>query len=262
MLHTLQFSNLKSYLVKIKRMLTKSRFAVLALCVLCVAASCQKAEIGATEPLPYPPPIEPPHSYLALGDSYTIGQGAPDSARWSVQLVQLLRQAQVPMQNVDIIARTGWTCSELQQQGIDVANNPKKYDLVSLLIGVNNQYRGQSIDAFRTEFRAILQSAVAFALNGDKRRVVVLSIPDWGATPFGSFYNTATIAQSIDAFNAVVEEECRTANVLYVDITRISRTARGDNSMVVADGLHYSGKMYKLWAQAALNAAQISVRLP
>lgn len=189
-------------------------------------------------------------SFLSLGDSYTIGESVPDTDRWSVQMAQMLRKEGYDVGVPDIIARTGWTTAELAD-AITASGNNKRYDLVSLLIGVNNQYRGQSVERFRTEFRDLLATSVKYA-NGRKDRVFVLSIPDWGVSPFGSSRDRAKIANEIDAFNAVAKEESQKAGVLYIDITPISRSGLGKPEMFAADGLHFSGKMYAQWAMEAV----------
>jgi len=202
------------------------------------------------------PSTIPPHrySFLSLGDSYTIGESVPVSDRWSVQLAGLLRQNGADVADPDLIARTGWTTEELQT-AIRQANNTKTYDLVSLLIGVNNQYRGQSLEKYRTEFRALLGTATQFA-GGKAGRVFVLSTPDWGVTPYASGRDRQQIAKEIDAFNAVAQEECAKAGIAYVDITPVSRTAANDRSQVADDQLHFSGKMYRQWATKALPVVQ------
>ena len=190
-------------------------------------------------------------SFLSLGDSYTIGESVAESDRWSVQLAALLRKDGIKVAPPDIIARTGWTTAELTS-GIQADNNKEKdYKLVSLLIGVNNQYRGQTTERYRTEFKSLLDTSIEFA-GGRKQRVFVLSIPDWGVSPFGEKSDRAKVAREIDAFNAVAKEECIKAGILYIDITPISRTGLGDPSMFASDGLHFSGKMYGLWAEKAL----------
>ncbi|GAB3180719.1 SGNH/GDSL hydrolase family protein [Telluribacter humicola] len=189
-------------------------------------------------------------SFLSLGDSYTIGESVPASDRWSVILADLLREEGIAVKSPDIIARTGWTTAELSE-AIRQANNKNTYDLVSLLIGVNNQYRGQSLERYRTEFRELLQTSINFA-GGRADHVFVLSIPDWGVTPFASSRNREQIARDIDAFNAVAKEEAGKAGIRFVDITPISRTALNDASLVASDGLHYSGKMHRLWVREAL----------
>ena len=204
---------------------------------------------------PTPPPVTPPDSaqnisFLSLGDSYTIGESVPEAARWSVQLAEMLRKDGLAVASPDIIARTGWTTAELAA-GIAQAKNDKTDDLVSLLIGVNNQYRGQTTDRYRSEFKSLLDTSVKFA-KGNKNRVFVLSTPDWGVSPFGKSSDRDKIAREIDAFNAVAKEECEKAGILFIDITPISRSGLNDPSMFASDGLHFSGKMYGLWAKEAL----------
>ncbi len=193
----------------------------------------------------------PPHqlSFLSLGDSYTIGEGVPELDRWSVQLAGMLRTNGVDMSDPDIVAQTGWTTDELQA-AIQNANNTKIYDYVSLLIGVNNQYRGQSLEKYRTEFRQLLQTATQFA-GGNSDRMFVLSIPDWGRSAFAEGRDKAQISNEIDAFNAVAEEECKLTGITYIDITPISRRAEGDATQFADDGLHYSGKHMRQWAEKA-----------
>lgn len=193
-------------------------------------------------------------SYLALGDSYTIGESVSEYERWPVQLAGLLREGGNDVADPDIIARTGWTTAELQE-AIRKSSNQKTYDLVSLLIGVNNQYRGQSQERYRSEFRELLQTSIKFA-GGSAKRVFVLSIPDWGGSPFAAGRDKAKVAQEIDQFNAIAQDECRKAGVTYVDITPITRRAAGDDSQFANDGLHYSGKQMKQWAEKALPVAK------
>ncbi|MBL8102075.1 MAG: SGNH/GDSL hydrolase family protein [Anaerolineales bacterium] len=191
------------------------------------------------------------YRYLALGDSYTIGESVAEEDRWPNQLAALLDSSG----NIDvtIIARTGWTTSELWQ-GIQAADPQGTYDMVSLLIGVNNQYRGYDIDEYREEFRFLLGKAIEFA-GGKPEHVFVLSIPDWGVTPFATGRDRGQISSEINAFNAVNLEESKKANVNYVDITPISREAVSDSSLIAADGLHPSGKMYTEWAKLSLPIA-------
>jgi lysophospholipase L1-like esterase len=197
-------------------------------------------------------------SYLALGDSYTIGEGAPEAGRWPVQLAAQAQAQGLPLAAPTIIARTGWTTAELQD-AIRAAHDTRTYGLVSLLIGVNNQYRGQSVALYRAEFRALLATAVAFA-GGQPRHVVVLSIPDWGQTPFADGRDRAQIAQEIDQFNAVAHEECQSADVAFVDITPFTRAAAGDGSQFTADGLHYTPAQMQQWAALALPVVQGQLR--
>jgi lysophospholipase L1-like esterase len=185
--------------------------------------------------------------YLALGDSYTIGESVAENERWPVELAASLKESGHDA-NVTIIARTGWTTDELWE-GIQKANVQGPYDLVSLLIGVNNQYRGYDIDEYRESFRFLLNKSIAYA-GGNKDRVFVVSIPDWGVTPFAGGRNAGQIASEIDAFNAVNREEAEIAGVLYVDITPISRVQ--DPALIADDGLHPSGKMYGQWVEKML----------
>ena len=186
-------------------------------------------------------------SYLALGDSYTIGQSVDEDERWPVQLAKSLTLKGTEVAAPQIIARTGWTTDELKANIIS-EKIIKTYDLVSLLIGVNNQYRGRSVDEFRIEFIDLLQNAIQFSGNQPKR-VFVVSIPDWGVTPFGGKGQNKSISEQIDLFNAVVKEESEKKGILFIDITPISREAINDGSLVAKDGLHPSGKMYRLWTE-------------
>ena len=187
--------------------------------------------------------------YLALGDSYTIGESVPEDERWPNQLATMLSEKNIQTE-VTIIARTGWTTDELWQ-GI-LADPPQgKYDLVSLLIGVNNQYRGYDADEYREQFRFLLNKSIEYA-GGDVNRVIVLSIPDWGVTPFAAGRHVDVISKEIGIFNTVNQEEAESAGAQYVDITPISRQALNDSSLVAFDGLHPSRKMYKLWVEKAL----------
>lgn len=192
--------------------------------------------------------------YLALGDSYTIGESVSEAERWPNQLAALVSPS--GDMDVTIIARTGWTTSELWE-GIQAANPQGTYDMVSLLIGVNNQYRGRSVDDYRMQLRGLLARAIDYA-GGAATHVIVLSIPDWGVTPFArdSGRDSAVIAAEIDAYNAVKRDECRRVGVAYVDITALTREARGRPELLAADGLHPSAIDYARWAQAALPAAQ------
>lgn len=187
--------------------------------------------------------------YLALGDSYTIGEGVLEEERWPVQLARLLTDEDIPME-VTIIARTGWTVDELWE---GVQTNPPGgiYDLVTLLIGVNDQYRGYPADGYREDFVFMLGKAIGYT-GGDPNRVVVLSIPDWGVTPFAAGRDTTQIAEEIDRFNLVNWEESQKAGVHYVDVTSISREAVSDADLIASDGLHPSGKMYVMWAEQVL----------
>ncbi|OJW80148.1 MAG: lysophospholipase [Spirosoma sp. 48-14] len=210
-------------------------------------------------PIPEPTQMNPSttlaaYSFLSLGDSYTIGESVGEADRWSVQLAGLLRKEGIDVANPTIIARTGWTTAELQE-AIKASGNQKTYSLVSLLIGVNNQYRGQSQERYRIEFRELLQTAIHFA-GGKAAHVFVLSIPDWGASPFAAGRDNAKIAQEIDQFNTIAKEECQKVHISFVDITPLTRSAAGDATQFASDGLHYSGKQMKQWAEKALSIAR------
>ncbi len=190
------------------------------------------------------------YTFLSLGDSYTIGESVAEQDRWSVQLAAMLREKGVDLAPPDLIARTGWTTAELAE-AIQQSGNTSTYDLVSLLIGVNNQYRGQPLDRYRAELRELLQTAIRFA-KGRPDRVIVLSIPDWGVTPFARDRDQASIAAEIDAFNAACREEAQQAGARFFDITPLTRQVQNDPSQVTVDGLHYSGKQHRRWAEAVL----------
>ena len=190
--------------------------------------------------------------YLALGDSYTIGENVDESERWPNQIAQKLEE-QGHQTEVTIITKTGWTTDELWQ-GIQATKLYPPYDLVSLLVGVNNQYRGGDSEEYREQFVFLLNKAIEYA-GGDSNRVVVLSIPDWGVTPFAAGRDTVQIAEEIDAFNAINKAETEKAGAHYIDITPISRQAASDPTLIASDGLHPSGKMYAQWAQLALPVA-------
>lgn len=194
--------------------------------------------------------------YLALGDSYTIGEGVAPADRWPEHLVRLLAMHGVRVAPPEIVATTGWTTDELAA-GIDAAALRPSYDLVSLLIGVNNQYRGRPVEEYREEFRDLLERAVHLA--GAPERVLVLSIPDWGVSPFAEGRDRARLAAEIDRFNAVNREEAGRASARHVDITPASRLAAGAPDLTAADGLHPSGVMYGLWAERALPHALAAV---
>ena len=184
---------------------------------------------------------------LALGDSYTIGEGVTANERWPNQLAAALRKRGAGVAEPRIIARTGWTTDDLIV-AIDGQHLSDTFDLVTLLIGVNNQYRGRDAENYRLGFAALLRRAIQFAGN-DPRRVIVVSIPDWGVTPFAQGRDRRKIAAGIDAFNAVNREEARKTKVRYVDVTSMSRQGA---TMVVADRLHPSAEAYARWTAAIL----------
>jgi len=184
-------------------------------------------------------------SYLALGDSYTIGESVDENERWPVQLVEKLRIDSVNVADATIIAQTGWTTDELIA-GIEEAAPADDYHLVSLMIGVNNQYRGRQANNFRDELSELISIAINRSSNG-AGGVIVLSVPDWGLTPFAAGRDKEKITSEIDLFNSVICEECSKAGVEYFNITDISRKVSSEPSLIADDGLHPSGEMYRLW---------------
>ncbi|MDP9191575.1 MAG: SGNH/GDSL hydrolase family protein [Acidobacteriota bacterium] len=196
-------------------------------------------------------PASTQRRYLALGDSYTIGESVPESERFPVQLAR-----ELGLSDPAIVAKTGWTTDELGN-ALNAVRLAGPFDLVTLLIGVNNQYRGRDVEQYRGEFAELLQRAVGFA-GGDAKKVIVVSIPDWGVTPFAEGRDRAKIAAEIDQYNAVNREEANRAGARYVDITPISRS--GDPALVAGDGLHPSGKQYSEWVKVILPEARASLR--
>jgi lysophospholipase L1-like esterase len=190
------------------------------------------------------------YHYLALGDSYTIGEMVTSSENFPGQVSKMLRQEGLDIQT-RIIAKTGWTTDELET-GIQTAGESETflpaYDFVTLLIGVNNQYRGRSAGSYQPEFENLLKEAIHFA-GDEPGRVVVLSIPDWGVTPFAKDRNRIQIAKEIDDFNEVNKAVSQQYHVPYIDITPFTREAATDGSLLAEDGLHPSAKEYKRWAE-------------
>jgi lysophospholipase L1-like esterase len=197
-------------------------------------------------------------SYLALGDSYTVGESVPLYENFPYQLVQQLRKKGVQVSAPEIVAKTGWTTDELTA-GIAQTQFLPTYDFVTLLIGVNNQYRGRSIDEYAVQFETLLQKAITFAKNKPSK-VIVVSIPDWGATPFAKDRDTKKIGTEIDAFNAVNKKIALQYKVHYADITPGSREALTDKDLVAKDGLHPSGKEYAKWADKIIVNVELGSR--
>ena len=189
-----------------------------------------------------------PISYLALGDSYTIGEQVAEVERFPVQAAVMLREKGYRVEGPEIIATTGWTTGELEQ-GIAAAHINQTFDIVTLLIGVNDQYRGRSLGEYKEAFTALLQQAIAFAGNRPSH-VVVLSIPDWSVTPFAADRNRAQIAAEVAAFNVANKTIAEQWRVPYLDITPFTREAAENKDLLAADGLHPSGKDYRRWARA------------
>ena len=188
-------------------------------------------------------------SYLALGDSYTIGEGVDVSDRYPMQLVQEWNKtAKIPFASPLIIAKTGWTVDELKAGIQATPTAAEGYDLVTLLIGVNNQYRGRTVESYALDFENMLQRAIAFA-RGNKAHVIVLSIPDWGITPFATQKGVepVQVAKAIDAYNRTKKEICEKHGIKFIDITVEYRVNGGLPEGVVEDQLHPSKLIYGQW---------------
>lgn len=190
--------------------------------------------------------------YLALGDSYTIGEGVPEDGRWPALLTAALRGEGIDIADPRIVAATGWTTDELDA-AIDAENPSSDYDLVSLLIGVNNQYRGRGVDEYREQYAALQERSIGFA-DGRAERVLALSIPDWGATRFGrdSGRDLVQVARELDAFNHAARVLCAARGVAFVDVTTVSRERGFEPGMLADDGLHPAAAMYAEWTRLAL----------
>ena len=187
------------------------------------------------------------YTYLALGDSYTIGESVPANENFPNQTVQLLRKAGFDFQLTEIVAKTGWTTDELQT-AITKHDFHPPYDLVTLLIGVNNQYRGRTVEDYKSEFESLLNQALKVAENKNNH-VIVLSIPDWAVTPYAEGRDRKKIAEEIDAYNAANKIISEKYKVHYIDITPGTREAANDPTLLANDGLHPSGKEYAKWAE-------------
>lgn len=188
-------------------------------------------------------------SYLALGDSYTIGEGVSPDKNFPNQLVSILKENYaIEVATPEIIAVTGWTTDELKA-GITARNPQGIYDLVTLLIGVNNQYRGRDVAEYKSEFEALLDQAISFA-GGNYKRVIVLSIPDWGHTPFAQEKGVAEdkVAAAIASYNEAKQAVTLAKGVRFLDITGMTRTLAQDTAYLAADQLHYSDQLYREWA--------------
>jgi lysophospholipase L1-like esterase len=197
-------------------------------------------------------------TYLALGDSYTIGEGVEINDRYPVQLVQEWNKtSKIQFASPLIIAKTGWTVDELEAGIQATPTAAEGYDLVTLLIGVNNQYRGRTVESYALDFEKMLQRAIAFA-RGNKAQVIVLSIPDWGVTPFAisKGVNPAKVANEIDEYNETKKAICAKNGVKYIDITAEYRIAGALPEGVVADELHPSSLIYKSWMEKLLLEVQ------
>ena len=236
------------------------RITIIFFSILFTLASCTKDKpMANTSADTYTPPIVTPPAttdttmryYLALGDSYTIGQSVNVEDRFPVQTVKYLKEQGFKFIAPEIIAQTGWTTTNLLSAIAATKPSRPTYDIVTLLIGVNNQYQHKPKDEYAIEFLTLLKKAIVYADNNIKR-VIVLSIPDYGVTPFASGSDRNAIAKDIDAFNVINKQISDQAGVNYLDITGSSRLAANDLSLIASDGLHPSGVEYKVWALGLL----------
>lgn len=198
------------------------------------------------------------HSYLALGDSYTIGESVPIHQSFPYITTQLLRQEKIAMHAPEMVAKTGWTSTELAEHLLHTQLN-QHYDFVTLLIGVNNQYRNLSIDNFKNDFEFLVKKAIHFA-SGKNERVFILSIPDWGCTPFAADKNKEQIAKEIDAFNMVCKQTAKKFYTPFIDITTETRAFSTDPQAIAKDGLHFSYETHMIWAKKLLGSIQQSLK--
>jgi len=223
-----------------------------------LGVGCKKTTINKYIPPPYDTTVvgggggfgaDTVRRILALGDSYTIGQSVPEGDRFPNLTVNWLRTRGAKMKYpAEIIAQTGWTTANLLNGIANATPAPTgPYDLVTLLIGVNNQYQRRDTAEYRLQFIQCLNQAIGFSGNRTNR-VFVLSVPDWGATPFGQTGNPAQVAIEIDRFNAIYKEICLQMGISYTDITPATRNVIGDATLIASDGLHYSGKEHAIWA--------------
>ncbi len=218
----------------------------LCLCLMaCFFLACEKNEANDM------PVVKPPSDtlrYLALGDSYTKGQSVPAASSFPIQLRDSLIERGKVVKETSIIAETGWTTSNLKS-AIAAAFLPNDYEMVSLLIGVNNFYQNKDTNLYIQEFEELLNSAIGFA-DGKSENVFVVSIPDYGFSPFGQGSDPQKIAEQTDQYNRVASSICAKYSVQFIDITPISRS--NDPSLIASDGLHPSAKQYSLWVERIL----------
>ncbi|MEO1262981.1 MAG: SGNH/GDSL hydrolase family protein [Bacteroidota bacterium] len=232
------------------------RSKYLFLFVICLFSLCCTSQddnytvVPTSNPNTETPDPEPetkgPFTYLALGDSYTIGHSVPENERFPVQLSSVLNAAGYEVTDTRIVAKTGWTTDELQAGIANETGLSSAYHFVSLLIGVNNQYRNRPVETYEPEFTSLLERAIEFAA-GNKDRVFVVSIPDYAYTPFGD--GNTNISDGIDIYNATNKEITEAMGVRYFDITPISREGLDRPELVASDGLHPSGEQYRRWVE-------------
>ena len=194
------------------------------------------------------------YTYLALGDSYTIGTSIDTDNNYPTQLIDSLETRHFIATDTDLLATNGWTTTNLLSALDNAPFQNKKYDLVTLLIGVNNQYQNKPFELFDTEFRALLDIAIEFA-DDNAEKVIVLSIPDYSVTPFVVSSNKPSVALAIQQYNTRKKEIAESKGVTFIDITPISQTATADNNLLATDNLHPSSKMYSLWVNEMIVVA-------
>jgi lysophospholipase L1-like esterase len=231
------------------------RFRLNIIIITLVVSGCAKTIMNKQQ-VNIIPSGQPQLTYLALGDSYTIGESVPVTENFPNQLQKQLANIKEP----HIIACTGWTTDELISAIEKSSTQQHKYDIVTLLIGVNNQYRNGSTAVYRIQFKQLLNTAINYA-GGNRAHVFVLSIPDWGVTPFAKDRDRDKIANEIDTFNAINKLETEKAGITYINITPITKQAAKDASLIAADGLHPSAKMYGLWVNELLPAVKRQLNL-
>ncbi len=197
------------------------------------------------------------YSYLALGDSYTIGESVPLHESFPYQTVQLLRKANIHFHAPEIVAKTGWTSFELAEHMLHTKLN-EQYDIVTLLIGVNNQYRELPADEFKNDFEFLLRKAIHLS-GSNSKHVIVLSIPDWGVTPFAAKKDEKKIGEQIDAFNTICQSVSKKMQAHFINITEETRKAKRDNSLLANDKLHYSAKAHAVWAQQVVGLIKANI---
>lgn len=218
-------------------------------------ASCQSTDDPLNEALNSPLPASA--KFLALGDSYTKAEGITPNGRWTTQLSQLLSQENIEVGEPLVIAESGWTTADLLKR-LRSVSIPNDYGMVTLQIGVNNQFQGRSLDEFKNEFKTLLSISTTLAQKNPKN-VLVLTIPDWGATPFAAGRNRAQITAQVKAFNDVIKAEAAAKGVAVADVNDLSLLVLQSPDMLAPDQLHYSSKMYLQWAQRALPSAKAIV---
>ena len=195
-------------------------------------------------------PRESPYSFIALGDSYTIGEGVNEDERWPNQFVDVAYENGVDFDQPMIIAETGWKTYDLLN-AINQTNFTKKYDYISLLIGVNNQFNSRPIDEFEEDLNKLMDEMKRIKKNDGS--IIIISIPDWGYTPFGESSDMSDISEQINLFNSSLRKFATTNGLKYVDVTEISRRGINEPDLITNDNLHPSGIMYLEWAKKIYN---------